>query len=613
MREAELATTSAWRHVMSINKSILSAMLALVICMPLVNPIGVQATPNLAFSIGNGTTTGTAKATLAIADTTDVECFNLKLSFASGTTLTLPTNWTFNRTTDYYPNSPFGSAPTVELNDVIASATKTQLFLSGFKPAGNSGAVGTVDFIVSQVAVNGDAQTITLSGEYYSISTQKSVSLVPVSATFVVGTNVDTSPPTITQFSLPLSSTSLTVNGITFSATDNSGVSGYCMTETNSSSSCSSWSNSAQSSYTFAAIGAKTLYAFAKDAAGNISSSASANVTIADTSAGPTLTLSTLANGSITNNATLNVSGTVSSTNSVASLTVNNIAVIVTNGSFSYPVILQVGSNIVTTVATDAQSNSTTDTRTINLDVTAPVLTISSPADNSKTAQVLATVAGTVDETSTVSVKVNNGSQQSASMTGNSFGVSVNLFSGINTINIVATDLAGNAATAKRTVTYDNGTLSLSVTNPGQDMSTAQGSITISGTVTDVVSSATITIAADGKTYIPIVDNNGSFSQSIPLTTDKTYAVVVNATDLVGNSATVQRNIIKFTPLTQPSINDALKVLQAVVGLIPLTATEQIRYDVAPLGGSGTPLGNGVLDDADVILILRRSIGIGSW
>jgi len=44
-----------------------------------------------------------------------------------------------------------------------------------------------------------------------------------------------------------------------------------------------------------------------------------------------------------------------------------------------------------------------------------------------------------------------------------------------------------------------------------------------------------------------------------------------------------------------------------------LTPAEEIRYDVAPLGASGTPVGNGVIDVADVILVLRRIIGIGSW
>jgi hypothetical protein len=62
-----------------------------------------------------------------------------------------------------------------------------------------------------------------------------------------------------------------------------------------------------------------------------------------------------------------------------------------------------------------------------------------------------------------------------------------------------------------------------------------------------------------------------------------------------------------------PTITDALKVLKAIVGLTQLSPADQIRYDIAPLGSSGTPVGNGTIDVADVILILRRSIGIGSW
>lgn len=75
----------------------------------------------------------------------------------------------------------------------------------------------------------------------------------------------------------------------------------------------------------------------------------------------------------------------------------------------------------------------------------------------------------------------------------------------------------------------------------------------------------------------------------------------------------VARNANSDGAAQPPTISDALKVLQSVVGITPLTATEQIRYDVAPLAASGTPLGNGVLDAADVVAILRRSIGIGSW
>ena len=64
---------------------------------------------------------------------------------------------------------------------------------------------------------------------------------------------------------------------------------------------------------------------------------------------------------------------------------------------------------------------------------------------------------------------------------------------------------------------------------------------------------------------------------------------------------------------TAPSIADALKALHGCLDLATLTPVEKVRYDVAPLAVSGAPQGNDVVDIADVILILRRSIGIGSW
>jgi hypothetical protein len=62
-----------------------------------------------------------------------------------------------------------------------------------------------------------------------------------------------------------------------------------------------------------------------------------------------------------------------------------------------------------------------------------------------------------------------------------------------------------------------------------------------------------------------------------------------------------------------PTIIDALKVLRVVVGISTLNETERISYDVAPLSSSGTPVGDGVIDIGDVVLVLRRSIGIGDW
>ena len=290
---------------------------------------------------------------------------------------------------------------------------------------------------------------------------------------------------------------------------------------------------------------------------------------------------------------------------------------------------MQEGSNTIITVATDTLGNSTTDTRTITLDQTAPTLTITVPADNSKTAQLLATITGTISETSTVTVKLNSGTSQNAAITGNSYSATVTLASGLNSITITATDLAGNTTSAVRSVTFDNTSPSLSVSNPAQDISTTQSVLTISGTVTDAVTSAIISITADGQTYNPTVAADGSFSQTITLTTEKTYPIIVTATDMAGNTTTVQRNIIyQLAPQTvlkgdvngdgKIDIFDALLTLQYSLNLIPHDATTDAQYlataDVAPLDTvTMKPKGDGKIDIMDALVILQRSVNLLSW
>ena len=92
----------------------------------------------------------------------------------------------------------------------------------------------------------------------------------------------DTTPPTVTSLNIPPSSNSLMVPITSFLATDNVGVTGYLVTESSSkpNASDSGWSDSVPQNYTFTTGGTKTLYAFAKDAAGNVSDGLSATVTV---------------------------------------------------------------------------------------------------------------------------------------------------------------------------------------------------------------------------------------------------------------------------------------------------------------------------------------------
>ena len=125
---------------------------------------------------------------------------------------------------------------------------------------------------VSQMKNNAALQTLT-PAQIQTISNELS------------GNTADTTPPTVTGFMIPAASNSLTVSVTTLTATDNVGVTGYMVTSTATAPAASStkWSVTPPASFTFPVTtksGAQTLYAWAKDAAKNVSLSLTAPVTL---------------------------------------------------------------------------------------------------------------------------------------------------------------------------------------------------------------------------------------------------------------------------------------------------------------------------------------------
>ena len=102
----------------------------------------------------------------------------------------------------------------------------------------------------------------------------------------------DTALPIMTAFSIPVLSNSLTVPIQRFTALDNVRVNGYLVTDTAAepSATTSEWQAAPPATFKAASQGKTTLYAWAKDLAGNVSIPVSAVVTI-DTEA-PTTTAS---------------------------------------------------------------------------------------------------------------------------------------------------------------------------------------------------------------------------------------------------------------------------------------------------------------------------------
>jgi hypothetical protein len=106
-----------------------------------------------------------------------------------------------------------------------------------------------------------------------------------VSSTVAVTVNnpvPDVTAPTLNSFTLPANAVDLTVSVTGFTASDTVGVTGYLITEsaTTPATTATGWTATAPSTFTFSSAGAKTAYAWAKDAAGNVSSSGVATTTI---------------------------------------------------------------------------------------------------------------------------------------------------------------------------------------------------------------------------------------------------------------------------------------------------------------------------------------------
>lgn len=92
---------------------------------------------------------------------------------------------------------------------------------------------------------------------------------------------IDTTAPLVRQFTVPAQVTGLTIP-VQLSAKDNLAVTGYLITETATAPSLAlaGWQTTKPTSYQAAQTGAKTLYAWARDAAGNISPSKLASCTL---------------------------------------------------------------------------------------------------------------------------------------------------------------------------------------------------------------------------------------------------------------------------------------------------------------------------------------------
>lgn len=299
--------------------------------------------------------------------------------------------------------------------------------------------------------------------------------------------------------------------------------------------------------------GAQTITVQAKDPYGN---SATKTIHITVDTTPPALTLTQPASTTVlTSSATLPVSGT---TEPGAAVTVRGSAVSAgSDGSFSTSLTLSEGTHTVEVVASDALGNQQKVSLSVTVDLTPPPLSVSEPAEGLVTNQSKLSVKGSTEAGAAVSVQ---GASAAVDPAGN-FLHELTLDDGTHTLSVVATDPAGNQKAVQRSVTVKTAGPDLRVVSPAEGLLTNQKTLTVSGTTE---AGATVTVQGSQVS----VGSDGSFSTTRTLS-EGGNLVEVKATDVAGNSRTIQRTV------TLDTVNPTLALSEPQENL--LTNNKEVR------------------------------------
>ncbi|ABQ27194.1 Ig-like domain-containing protein [Geotalea uraniireducens] len=321
----------------------------------------------------------------------------------------------------------------------------------------------------------------------------------------------------------------------------------------------------------------------ATDRAGN-SGSATVNVTL-DSTPPQAPVLNSLT--SPTNVAGVTLGGTAEAGSSVkisaAGLLIGTVTADA-QGSFTLAgVTLAEGTNSYTAIATDAAGNESIPSVPLGivLDTRAPVITVTVPAENAFFSAPQVTVKGNIDEP--VAGLTING--QAATLSSLDFDQPLTLTPGLNTITLVATDLAGNQATKTVLVTLDNTPPVVTITAPLSGTITKTAQVTVSGIISKPHTTATINGTA-------ITVTNQTFSVVYTLA-EGDNILNIEATDRAGNkgSASVGVSLDSQSPVL--SLQSPAEAAAGANVAIVVNVSDNRQLTLVELKADGVPIWSG--------------------
>lgn len=283
--------------------------------------------------------------------------------------------------------------------------------------------------------------------------------------------------------------------------------------------------------------------------ASNGSGVSAASVTITVDATDPSVALAALPEAVSAADRIQNIFGITADEN-IDRVLINGVRATLIGNYFSGIVILNGGLNQIRIVSYDKAGNSTTVIRTLLFNEPAPPIVVTSPPDITLTKEGTVVINGTAEPGYTITV---NGAP--AILNGLGWSATVNLNSGLNTVNVAASDSQGNSHLLKRTI-ISTAAPEIQLTAPAGDMAVKETSLVIGGTTEP---GTTITYTYNGRTTsVPVI--NGIFTSTITFDTEGTYPIILTATDASGLSSSIVRTIIhdKNPPSMTVNLNQAL-------------------------------------------------------
>lgn len=358
--------------------------------------------------------------------------------------------------------------PVVTINQINITTNYTSQSLSGAATDNvgiDSVTVQLGSQLPNQASYNVNTWTYTVTGLSDGINTIKVVANdvygnnATTETTIVVNDNV---APTIDLFTIPAYSTSLSSLITTFTASDNIAVTGLLLTKnaTKPLSSATGWNSPGPTAYPFPADGTYTLYPWAKDATGNVSTLFTTPRTIVVDTTAPSV--STFTPASISNSLSIPITNTnfiasdtggsglsdycITTTSSSAGCSWNTAPssfAVSSDGSYTlYPWVKDKAGNISASYSTP---------KTVIVDTTQPTLTLTPPAPTILSSQNLTGAVSDNNPGTTVTVKVGDAAAAPATLSGSNWSYpAANFGVGAKTIAITVTaqDAAGNVTVA---------------------------------------------------------------------------------------------------------------------------------------------------------------------